>query len=161
MDYAEDRMTKRKNKTQLIKQALPHLKLRDIWLLESRFARPNTPEMGKTDLFQQEKRGAYFQTGTTTEDERDILLLYICVTLGIRLIDQPEADEPTVYFYIEADFMVEYELTGDVESEALKAFADLNAVHNVWPFWRQHVFDLVSRARLPKLDIPLFAGDME
>jgi hypothetical protein len=45
---------------------------------------------------------------------------------------------------------------GDVT--CIKIFAELNSVHNVWPFWRQHVFDIVSRARLPHLNVPLFSG---
>jgi preprotein translocase subunit SecB len=49
-------------------------------------------------------------------------------------------------------------MTGELDEKALATFANLNGVHNVWPFWRQHVYDIVQRARLPQLDIPLFAG---
>lgn len=157
--------TKKKNKESLIKQVIPQLKLRNIWLLESRFERPNTPDPEAREFYQQDKRGAHFQTGNIVEDDRDVTLLHICVSLGSRVIDRSEVDEsgeePVVYFYIEADFMVEYELKDAVDQEALKAFADFNAVHNVWPFWRQHVYDIVSRGQVPRLDVPLFAGDTE
>ncbi|MEO8460730.1 MAG: hypothetical protein ABI451_09395, partial [Dokdonella sp.] len=66
--------------------------------------------------------------------------------------------EPAIYFLIEAAFLVEYDVTGALEEDAIAAFANFNAVHNVWPFWRQHVFDIVQRARLPQLEIPLFSG---
>jgi len=67
-------------------------------------------------------------------------------------------DKTKVYFGVEATYLVIYELVSPLSEEALKAFADFNVVHNVWPFWRQHVFDLIGQARLPELQIPLFAG---
>jgi hypothetical protein len=72
-----------------------------------------------------------------------------------------QGEDPPVYFEIEADFLIEYDVRGEPSNEAIKLFAefaDLNSVHNVWPFWRQHVFDIVSRARLPHLNVPLFSG---
>jgi hypothetical protein len=46
----------------------------------------------------------------------------------------------------------------ELSQGAIKIFADLNSIHNVWPFWRQHVFDVVGRARLPHITVPLFSG---
>jgi preprotein translocase subunit SecB len=63
-----------------------------------------------------------------------------------------------VYVQIEADFMVTYRLQAEIEDPALSAFSNFNAVHNVWPFWRQHVFDIVQRGELPNIEVPLFAG---
>lgn len=74
-------------------------------------------------------------------------------------MDDASKDEPNIYFGVEAEYMVIYELVADVSEEALHIFSNLNAVHNVWPFWRQHVFDLIGKARLPPLQIPLFSGD--
>ncbi|MBB1062084.1 hypothetical protein H4F98_16035 [Lysobacter spongiae] len=82
------------------------------------------------------------------------------VSLGTRLVppSQDNDSEVDAFFVIEADFLVNYEMKADIDQECIKAFADNNAVHNVWPFWRQHVFDMVSRARLPQLEIPLYSG---
>ncbi|MBL0039624.1 MAG: hypothetical protein IPP28_00945 [Xanthomonadales bacterium] len=73
---------------------------------------------------------------------------------------EPGREDPNAIFIIEADFLVNYEIKSEIDEECIKAFADNNAAHNVWPFWRQHVFDTISRARLPHLDIPLFLGFM-
>jgi preprotein translocase subunit SecB len=85
-------------------------------------------------------------------------LLQVRVSLGTRVVQQVEEGEPRALFVIEADYLVEYEMTDDVPDDALKAFAEFNAIHNVWPFWRQHVFGVVDRGRLPRLEVPLFEG---
>jgi hypothetical protein len=38
----------------------------------------------------------------------------------------------------------------------VKEFTSFNAVHNVWPFWRQVVFDLCRSARLPDVFVGLY-----
>ncbi|TAN04141.1 MAG: hypothetical protein EPN40_00265 [Rhodanobacteraceae bacterium] len=80
------------------------------------------------------------------------------VRLGTRVVKDVADENPPVYFVIEATFLVEYEMVAPLGEDALKTFADFNAIHNVWPFWRQHVYDVVQRARLPHVDVPLFAG---
>ncbi|HET7370997.1 MAG TPA: hypothetical protein VFK45_09180 [Gammaproteobacteria bacterium] len=142
----------------LIGQATQNLQLRDIVLFRSRFDRPQLPEPG-VDGSQQHKRGTHYVIGEIEGDEdKKIRVLQILVSLGTRVVNVAEAKEPAVFFEIEADFLVQYEMFQDVEEEGLEAFANFNAIHNVWPFWRQHVFDVVQRGKLPKLDIPLFAG---
>ena len=84
---------------------------------------------------------------------------------GLRLIRPAGKDgagdgaEPPIFLGIEAQHLVEYQITNPaVSEEALIAFAQFNAVHNVWPFWRQHIFDLRQRAGLPRIEVPLFSG---
>ena len=89
--------------------------------------------------------------------QRTLHPLQVIVALGIRIAGLHAKNRP-IYFEIEADFLVEYEVRAKLSEAAIKAFADANSVHNVWPFWRQHVFDIVSRARLPHLQVPLFNG---
>lgn len=62
-----------------------------------------------------------------------------------------------VLFAIEAEDLLEYEMLCEVPDEAICAFADFNSVHNVWPFWRFHVHDVLQRARLPHVDVPFFS----
>ncbi|MBK1720977.1 hypothetical protein CKO23_01765 [Thiocystis violacea] len=85
--------------------------------------------------------------------------LHVLISLGERVVDNAPEDDPQIYFGVEADYLVVYDMLREVSEEALKAFADFNAVHNVWPFWRQHVFDLIGQARLTPLQIPLFSGN--
>ena len=77
---------------------------------------------------------------------------------GLRLIRPAGKDgvgedaEPPIFLEIEAQYLVGYQITNPAASEeALIAFAQFNAVHNVWPFWCQHIFDLRQRGGLPRI----------
>lgn len=140
------------------------VKLRDIQLFRSRFERPVQLVAGEEPLARQETlRGVRYVLGEAKLDGRTTKVLQILVKLGTRVVAETESGsgetDPTVFFLIEAEFQVEYELSEELDEKALATFANLNGVHNVWPFWRQHVYDIVQRARLPQLEIPLFAGN--
>jgi len=145
----------------LLDEAIAALKLRDIMLNTCSFRRPNPPPTETSERVNQlTKRLVSYVLGDApaAADGGEMRLLQVIVALGIRIADlRDDVENQTVYFEIEADFLVEYDVTGDLSDAAIKVFADLNSVHNVWPFWRQHVFDTVSRARLPHLEVPLFS----
>jgi preprotein translocase subunit SecB len=84
----------------------------------------------------------------------------VLVSLGTRVVEAgaEHGDEAALLFMIEADYLVEYRIKSELSGDAAKAFAHFNGVHNVWPFWRQHVFTMVEQGRLPHIDIPLFTG---
>lgn len=93
-------------------------------------------------------------------EEDTTLLLRVLVDLGVRSVfehgDGSEEDE--VLYTVEATFAAEYFVIDTPKgAEDLRAFVDLNVVHNVWPFWRQHVVDTTRRASLPVPSVPLFA----
>jgi hypothetical protein len=147
------------NETRLL-AAAQALKLRDIQLFEAFFDRPTTVFSSEQPAARQEHlRGVQYVMGDAQlEDGESHKILQFLVHLGTRVVNDATDAEPDVYFRIEAKFLVEYEMTSALEEDAIKAFADYNAVHNAWPFWRQHVYDIVQRSRLPHLDIPLFPG---
>jgi hypothetical protein len=103
------------------------------------------------------KRSVQFTRGAADENHGKPETLQVVIGPGIR-ITGIGGEEPPVYVEIEADFLTDYEITSAVSEDAIKAFASFSAVHNVWPFWRQHVFDVVQRARLQQIQIPLFSG---
>jgi hypothetical protein len=144
----------------LIRQATDSLKLRDVVLFESRLFRAGAPpNLDEIVGLQQHKRGVRFTLGESSDAADSTQELHVIVSLGERVVDDAISDEPKVYFGIEADYLIIYDIVTEVSEDALKAFADYNSVHNVWPFWRQHVFDLVAQARLPRLEIALFSGN--
>lgn len=160
-------------KTEQLNEAISALKLVDITLLNADFDRPS-PQLGHIAGYtQQEFREVVYRVfegdldGAFVEGKR----LFVIVKLGVRLVREPEenpaskpegegVDEPDleVLVRIQANYIVQYEMLAEPSEESLQAFAKFNAVHNVWPFWRQHVFDIVQRGSLPKVDIPLFSG---
>ena len=52
---------------------------------------------------------------------------------------------------------VEYELESSYtpSQKALKAFAGINALFNCWPYWREFCGNIIYRANLPPLILPL------
>jgi len=143
----------------LINTAITALRLRDIILYDSRlFREEGIPNRENFEAQQQHKRGIRYGIQDSTHDGTSGQVLSVFVSLGTRLVESPPRDQTKVYFGVEATYLVIYELVSPLSEEALKAFADFNVVHNVWPFWRQHVFDLIGQGRLPELQIPLFAG---
>lgn len=152
-------MTERENA--LIAEAAQALRIRDVMLNECRFRRPAAPPSDTAvEVRQLTKRTVEYSLGDVpTERGEPVKLLQVVVALGIRMAAaEGELDKAPIYFEMEADFLVEYEVTKDLRDSAIKAFAEHNSVHNVWPFWRQHVFDTVSRARLPHIEVPLYSG---
>jgi len=144
----------------LIREATASLQLRDIVLFGSRLFRSEAPpDVDDMIALQQHKRGVQFAVGDDDDGGSRGRDFHVMVSLGERVVESAESEEPKVYFGIEAEYLVIYDLAAEVSEEALKVFSELNSVHNVWPFWRQHVFDLVAQARLPQLRIPLFSGD--
>jgi len=75
------------------------------------------------------------------------------VDVGVRLVDAKDV----LRCEVAARFLLSYQCKQDLSKEQLEALSD-NFVHNAWPFWRQHVFDLVQRSRLPRIEVPLFGG---
>ncbi len=140
--------------------AAKQLSIKDVVLAACRFERPaqGIPAVG-TEVRQEHKRGVEYQVSEVEVEGGTERQLQVLVELGIRIsADAPEGVEAPIYVQIEAEFVVVYEVIGEIEDSAISLFANFNAVHNAWPFWRQHVFDLVQRARLPQIEVPLFSG---
>jgi hypothetical protein len=139
----------------LIAQAAPHLKLRSILLFECNLKRFG--EIGEQkELGQQSKLSVRGEVGEASDVDRAFPLFRVFIELGVRIVEPAaEGQEAPPLFQIEAVFQVDYELTGEVEQDALQEFARFNAVHNVWPFWRQFVFSTANQSGLPCPDVPL------
>jgi len=58
---------------------------------------------------------------------------------------------------IKAVFVAEYLVINDkdIPKKALTEFGNHNAVHNVWPYWREYCQSTCSRMALPVIVIPL------
>ena len=147
------------NDKKLIRKAIKILKLLNISLYESHLSRPNNLPDDNDDFGYMTKTVVEFDS----EDKQDANILFIKIGCGVRLIKPKDVDDDThndhVYVEIEADFFVSYEITSPLDNDHMRAFSESNGVHNIWPFWRQHVFDLVQRGNLPPIEIPLFSGE--
>jgi hypothetical protein len=73
-----------------------------------------------------------------------------------RAADASAAETDDLVFHIEATLVVLFELRRDFEKKDMDLFFVNCCTHMAWPFWRQHVFDVVKRANLPDVPIPIF-----
>jgi hypothetical protein len=144
---------------ELIQTATSNLKILDIVLFESKFERPERdPAKLVVEAIQQQKREIQFFLPPDELAEGQERFLQVLVSLGVRSIASNAHENSVPMYVIEADFVVNYQVLGPIDAASVEAFANQNSVHNVWPFWRQHVFDTISRSRLPQIEIPLYAG---
>ena len=144
------------------------LQLQDIALWESSFKREKEyqPGLHQGRLASHSRRAARAEI-LDVEDAQGAhhSVLRAIISLGMRgvLLDssaEPGAskNEPEVLFQVEADFAVTYEILKTPTDDELHDFVLFNCTHNVWPFWRQHVFQTLKEASLPILPVPLFSG---
>jgi hypothetical protein len=160
----------------LNKQAIEFLQLLTIKLHDSLLERDDEFIRGETEftpaLQAMQHTKSVRLNGVDADGER-IEILRVFIRFGVRGIkdveqpvdrdddpesvqDEEQSLESMVLFRLEATFRADYQLTGEVSKEALQEFIRYNATHNVWPFWRQHVFDVVSRAELTEIQVGLF-----
>ena len=91
------------------------------------------------------------------DEDGTIRILRAYVQLVVRGFDQDEKGAETeALFAIRGEYRVDYMEEKELTESELDAFTEINSVHNVWPFWRQHVYETVSRASLPRISIPFF-----
>jgi hypothetical protein len=94
------------------------------------------------------------------DGEDDLQMLRVFVELGARAMGgSPEApikdDQDSFLYGVEAVYRAEYLIKEPLTDEEVREFSEHNAVHNVWPFWRMHVFNALKLANLPILNVPL------
>lgn len=68
--------------------------------------------------------------------------------------EDPDSKPMEILLTLEAT----YTIPGEIKFSArqLRAFANTNGMLNVWPYWREFVQSITSRAGLPPLTLPLF-----
>ena len=140
----------------LIFEASKCLRLKTINLYESNLKR--FKELTPNDeLGQQEKLSVKSETLNISSSDLQNQTFRVYVDLGVRIVrtNHHDDEEPLAMFQIEAMFQLDYDLIENVAQNALEEFAHYNAVHNVWPFWRQYVFSTSNQADLPCPEIPL------
>ena len=144
---------------ELIQEAMDALELVDIYVNSSRIIRHQYDifhDAFPEKMEQQDKITVegYCLESNSSESEPEIIRAKI--KLGSRFIERDNEDNTIIELAeIEAEFVAEYIVNGDVSESALKEFIRFNAVHNVWPFWREFAFKSASEARLPRPIIPL------
>ena len=92
----------------------------------------------------------------TDEEDNEIPILRAFVRFKLAAYNREDRSSASQLFKIGAEFRVDYFVKKQLTDREIKVFGDYNAVHNVWPFWRQHVQQTVNQASLPRVTVPLF-----
>jgi len=149
--------------SKLTRSATNKLELRDIVLDTSSLVR-NQDIDPLLYPFKIEKESSLHvdaeELGFIDEKNEEIKVLRIYINFGLNGFKREKQEESedivTNLFTINAVFRVDYNITKDLSDDEIKEFSGFNAVHNAWPFWRQHVYYLMNNAKLPNVVIPFF-----
>lgn len=141
----------------LINEALQNLELLDIFLFSSSVSRFSkiTDSSYPEKMSQEDKLGisAEFLEIVEKGEDSPKKLVDAKVQLAIKYTVE---DNTEVLAEIESCFLARYTLQDGASEEAVDEFMKYNVIHNVWPFWREHVLRISAEARLPRPCIPLF-----
>jgi len=148
----------------LLGEAIKKMELLDIYLNESKLSRDKDFDSGAPaqDLRQQNKLAVEADIlGTEDNPDDQSGLLRALVTVGLRFVSSPDQNDdkanekPAVRAEIEAKFCALYRYSEEMTDDEIAEFLRFNAVHNVWPFWREHALRVSAESKLPRPSIPL------
>lgn len=143
------------------------LRLQDIALWESELQRGPTQVHPTDGIRFQEMRAVRAEQAQAISPEvaEPVDLLRVLVTFGVRAMNEvsddaaPSSDDDDPFLYaLVSTFYADYIVVDSITQDHIEQFASKNAVHNMWPFWRQHVFDTLKKASLPVPEVPFFPG---
>ena len=145
---------------QAVRRAQAKLDLRDIALHTSSLERsPDVEPLLYPTRVQQESEIKVSVDKVSFADDEDgtVRILRAYVQLLLHALAKADNGKKTQkLFSIRGEYRVDYLEKKELTQIELDAFTQFNAVHNVWPFWRQHVYETVSKANLPRITIPFF-----
>ena len=136
------------------------LELRDIALHASSLDRDDSidPLLYPTDVRpRSEVKVSVDKISFVDDEEGTIRILRAYVQMVVFGIHEDEGSEgEKALFTIRGEYRVDYLEVKELTEIELDAFTQFNSVHNIWPFWRQHVYETISKASLPRITIPFF-----
>lgn len=90
-----------------------------------------------------------------SEFDDGTIMLSVTVSLGMRWVEQSDDDDYSVKAVIEADYVAEYIMGGDLTEDALNVFLEKYASYHIWPYWRELLSSQCTRMQLPKITLPV------
>lgn len=144
-----------------LRQAAGALRIKDVALYGSRFHQERPLPRKSVEVEQQQMEAWHYNT--TQSGKKD--WLQVLFTFGVRLAkptDEQTGESGDIYYTIEAEFVAQYQIVdGGLSEDTIKLFAEHNAKHNIWPFWREYVFATCQRARISPPEIGLYSSPSE
>ena len=139
-------------------RAAKKLELRDVALHTSSFTRNEEIDpslypysIDKDTTIQVKSEELSFKD--ESDEDISVLRSFINFVLVGLLRDEDSSQD---LFKINTVYRVDYAIVKELTTEEMKEFSMFNAVHNAWPFWRQHIHYISNNAQIPRITIPLF-----
>lgn len=140
---------------ELIQEAIKCVELIDVRFNAGSLVRDDDfdDKSNAEDISQQTRFSVSAQVMESSEPSVKADLARVKVEFGARYISE---ESEAVMAEVIAEFIAVYEVEKGLREEALQEFFKFNVVHNVWPFWREHLLRLTSSAGLPRFVAPLY-----
>lgn len=146
MNYTDNKI-----KHSLIDKAIDALELFDIYIYSSSLSRHDDDcNINNEEIAQQNKLVVKCAKVISVEEVEYVRAI---VSFGARFIKINDGED-IILAEIEASFVAEYKLKKEVNDDAISEFVKYNAVHHVWPFWREFAFTTAMSSNIPKPNIP-------
>ena len=130
----------------LVASVAPHASLEDIKMTGGVFG---VEQRSADDV--KEERELRPEFGHSITESKLVVDLH----LEIRFpLNEEEGDD---YLHIVGNFHIEYGISGDADlsEQAIGAFARINGLYNVWPYWREYTHQVTTRMGLQFSPMPL------
>ncbi len=130
----------------LVSSVAPHASLEDIKMTGGVF---EVEQRSADDV--KEERELRPEFGHSITESKLVVDLHLETRLPL---DKEEGDD---YLHIVGNFHIEYGISGDADlsEQAIKAFARINGLYNVWPYWREYMHQVMTRMGLQFSPTPL------
>lgn len=144
-----------KEKLRLAEQVARHVNIVQVHLFASQTRMGRPPVKGT----QKSLRVRHRVRGDTHPEQS---LVRILVDLVLEETPSSPSEQPETpaedRLMIGATFQLVYQVRGleSLEQDGLRAFAEINGVYNVWPYWREFVQSTLGRMGLPAITLPVY-----
>lgn len=158
---------------ELIDQAARALNIQDVCLRNSRVFLDEDfdPILSGWDVLGVQFRQHVIESlvvNVTDEAGNSSKMLRVLYECAFRLIPQEgsetkdptkdfgEDDAPKTLAMSIARFAAYYQITDELEKDAIDEFAKFNVGYHVWPYWREYASSIAARFKLPTFMVPLY-----
>lgn len=95
------------------------------------------------------------------EFNEEIKVLTVAANLSVKVLPQSQPDFPhflqcSALYYLDYIFRVEGGPVGGERDRYFSAFANVNGLYNIWPYYRELVQSFSSRMGMPPVILPVY-----
>lgn len=123
------------------------VELLDIKIIKSSYGQQPNAHSGKKNIDMTRE--------VDVQVDEDNKLIFVVIDFELEaLLDKSE----TPVVKVESKFLLVYSISdcSNLSEKAYQQFAEVNAVFNAWPYWREFVQNATLRMGLPPLTMPVF-----